>query len=170
MTPASVRFGRLATRIVLSTGRSSQLPVLLSCHRRFSTTNPRQEKRYTADHEWIDLPRGTTIGTIGITTHAAHELGDVVYVELPSLSTEFSAGDILGAIESVKSASDIKTPVTGIITAVNSLLEEKPSIINAKPEEGGADGGWVAKIEVTEMGVTEWEGLMTEEEYKASLN
>ncbi|RDW58368.1 hypothetical protein BP5796_12298 [Coleophoma crateriformis] len=170
MTSAAVQFGRLAARIVPSTGRCSQLPVFVPWYRRFSTTNPKQEKRYTADHEWIDLPRGTTVGTIGITTHAAHELGDVVYVELPSLSTEVSAGDILGAIESVKSASDIKTPVTGIITAVNSLLEEKPSIINAKPEEGGADGGWVAKIEVGQTGVAEWEGLMTEEEYKASLN
>lgn len=92
-----------------------------------------------------------------------------MYVELPSLSDEVGAGDVMGAVESVKSASDIKTPVAGTIIELNMRLEEKPSIMGAKPEDGSADGGWIAKIEVNEVGVAEWEGLMTEEEYKASI-
>lgn len=90
-----------------------------------------------------------------------------MYVELPTLSEEVTAGDVIGAVESVKSASDIKTPVAGTIVAVNSLLEEKPAVMNAKPEESGDDGGWIAKIEVDAVGQAEWEGLMSEGEYGA---
>jgi len=136
----------------------------------FSLTLIAQEKKYTRDHEWIDLSPGAKIGTVGISTYAAHALGDIVYVELSTLSESVSAGDVIGAVESVKSASDIKAPVTGIVVAVNELLENKPSVMGMKPEDGGEEGGWIAKIEVSEEAVAELEGLMGEEEYRAFVD
>jgi len=73
----------------------------------------------------------------------------------------------MGAVESVKSASDVNCPVTCKITEVNSALEETPGTINKAPEDTGAGGGWIAKVEVAEAGVKDLEALMTEEEYKA---
>jgi glycine cleavage system H protein len=104
---------------------------------------------------------------IGISSYAAHALGDVVYVELPTIPMEVVAGDSIGAVESVKSASDINSPITCTITEVNSLLEEKPGTINKAPEEDSAGGGWVAKVTVGEEGIKDLEGLMSSEEYKA---
>lgn len=116
-------------------------------------------KKYTEDHEWIELDSDGKTGTIGITEYAAKALGDVVYVELPELGMEVAKGDTIGAVESVKSASDIMTPVSGKISEHNKLLEEKPGTINKSPESEG----WMAKIEVTEL--NELDGLMTKEDY-----
>jgi len=102
-----------------------------------------------------------TPGTIGISTYASAALGDVVYVELPTPGLEVSKGDSIGAVESVKSASDIMTPVSGKIIEGNSVLEEKPGTINKGPE----GEGWIARIEVGEEGRGEVEGLMGAEEY-----
>ena len=99
-------------------------------------------------------------GTIGISTYAAKSLGDVVYVELPTLDLEVAAGDSIGAVESVKSASDIMTPVSGKIVKANSILEEKPGTINKGPEAEG----WLAKIEVKDQG--EVDKLMSAEAYE----
>ena len=101
-----------------------------------------------------------TQGTIGITHYAASALGDVVYVELPTIDLEVSAGDSIGAVESVKSASDIMTPVTGKIIATNEKLEEKPGTINKGPE----DEGWIAKIQIGDA--KEIESLMGLDDYK----
>ncbi|KAI9837317.1 MAG: hypothetical protein M1819_000391 [Sarea resinae] len=120
-------------------------------------------KKYTQDHEWIDLSPETSIGTIGITSYASHSLGDIVYVELPTLPLEVSAGDSIGAVESVKSASDIMSPVSGEVVEANSVLEEKPGTINKAPE----GEGWIAKVKVGDKGLAELEALMGEEEYKA---
>ena len=98
-------------------------------------------------------------GTIGITVFAAKSLGDVVYVELPGIGLEVSAGDSMGAVESVKSASDILTPISGKVVEANDVLQEKPGIINKSPE----DEGWIARIEVKDGG--EVEGLMDMDEY-----
>jgi glycine cleavage system H protein len=117
-------------------------------------------KKYTPDHEWIELSSDSKTGTIGISTYAANALGDVVFVELPTVSLEVSRNDTIGSVESVKSASDIMTPVSGIITEANAVLEEKPSMINKSPE----GEGWIAKIEVKD--VKEIEGLMDEVAYK----
>lgn len=87
----------------------------------------------------------TQTATIGISEYAAKALGDVVFVELPTVDLEVEAGGSIGAVESVKSASDIMSPVSGVITEANSVLEEKPSTINKSPE---ADG-WLAKIKVS---------------------
>jgi glycine cleavage system H protein len=102
-----------------------------------------------------------TTGTIGITTYAASQLGDVVFVELPQVDTELKKGDTMGAVESVKSASDINVPASGKIVEANSALEEKPGDVNKSPE----DQAWMAKIEISDAG--ELEGLMDEEGYKA---
>jgi len=134
--------------------------------RAFSATSAAQVKKYTKDHEWIDLSEDGKTGTIGISDYAAHALGDVVYVELPTIPMEVAAGDSIGAVESVKSASDINSPISCTITAVNSLLEETPGTINKAPEDGATGGGWVAKIEVAETGVKDMEGLMDAAAYK----
>lgn len=123
-------------------------------------------KKFTKDHEWIELSEDKKTGVIGISDFAAHALGDVVYVELPTIPMEVAAGDAIGAVESVKSASDINSPITCTITEVNSLLEEKPGTINKAPEDDGVGGGWVAKVEVPEEGVKDLEELMTAEQYK----
>jgi glycine cleavage system H protein len=108
-------------------------------------------------------PRGLPIpphtGTIGITDYASKALGDVVYVELPAIDLKVSKGDNIGAVESVKSASDIMTPVSGKITDTNALLEEKPATINKGPE----GEGWLAKIEVDDA--KELDALMTKQQY-----
>lgn len=118
-------------------------------------------KKYTQDHEWIELSPDNKTGTIGISTYAANALGDVVFVELPTTDLEVSANDTIGSVESVKSASDIMTPVAGVIVEANAVLEEKPGTINKSPE----GDGWIAKIEVKD--VKEVEGLMDAEAYKA---
>jgi glycine cleavage system H protein len=99
-------------------------------------------------------------GTLGISEYAAKALGDVVYIELPQTDMEVSEGDAIGAVESVKSASDILTPISGTVAEINSALEGKPADINKDPE-GEA---WIAKITVSgePSGKT-----MTKEEYTA---
>jgi glycine cleavage system H protein len=104
---------------------------------------------------------------IGISDYAAHALGDVVYVELPTVPMDVAAGDAIGAVESVKSASDINSPITCTITAVNDLLEERPATINKGPEDDSSAGGWVAKVEVSDVGIKDLEGLMDAKAYKA---
>ena len=101
----------------------------------------------------------TATGKIGISHYAAKALGDVVYVELPTVDLEVSARDSIGAVESVKSASDIMAPVSGKIIEANETLAEKPATINKEPESGG----WIAKIEVTDP--AEAEKLMDAEKY-----
>ena len=96
---------------------------------------------------------------MGITEYASKALGDVVYVELPEVDLEVGKGDSIGAVESVKSASDIMTPVSGKIVEGNKVLEEKPGTINKGPEAEG----WLAKIEVRDA--KEMDGLMSKEEY-----
>jgi glycine cleavage system H protein len=126
-----------------------------------------QVKKYSKDHEWIELAPDNKTGTIGISEYAAHALGDVVYVELPTTPLEVAKGDAIGAVESVKSASDINSPITCTITAVNEALEEKPSAINQGAEDSGAGGGWVAKVEVDEAAIKDLDDLMDAAQYKA---
>ncbi|KAK3113527.1 glycine cleavage system H-protein subunit [Teratosphaeriaceae sp. CCFEE 6253] len=128
--------------------------------RSFTAGRQGLEKKFTEDHEWIDVSSPDS-ASIGISTYAAKALGDVVYVELPTVDTEVSAGDAIGAVESVKSASDIMTPVGGTILEVNSVLEDKPGTINKSPE----GDGWLAKIKVAD--VKELERLMDADAYRA---
>ncbi|KAK7704322.1 glycine cleavage system H-protein subunit [Diaporthe eres] len=135
--------------------------------RSFSVTAINPIRKYTKDHEWIDLSADNKTGVIGISEYAAEALGDVVYVELPEEGREVKAGDAIGAVESVKSAADINAPIACRITHVNLELEEKPGNINKVPEDDSAGGGWIAKVAVDEEGVKDLEALMGSEEYKA---
>lgn len=100
---------------------------------------------------------------IGITEYAAKSLGDVVYVELPSVGLEVAAGDAVGAVESVKSASDVLSPVAGKVTEVNTVLDDRAKTINESPE----DKGWILKMEVADA--SQLDGLMDQKAYKESL-
>lgn len=125
-------------------------------------------RKYTKDHEWIDLSADHKTAVVGISEYAAEQLGDVVYVELPEVAGEWIAqGDAIGAVESVKSASDINAPVRLKVTSTNQGLEEKPSTINKVPEDDSHGGGWIAKVEVDEEGVKQLDTLMDAEAYKA---
>jgi len=117
--------------------------------------------KYTKDHEWVKLD--DDIATVGVSAHAAEQLGDVVYVELPEVGAEFDKGDDAAVVESVKAASEIYAPIGGIITAVNEALEEAPETVNAAPEEGG----WFFKMKITDSG--ELDGMMDAEAYKKFL-
>ena len=99
--------------------------------------------RYTREHEWIDV-NGET-GTIGITDYAQHELGDVVYVEMPKVGRALVAGKSLGTVESVKAVSEIYAPVGGEVTEVNDALRDKPELLNEDPQ-GKA---WLIRLKIT---------------------
>jgi glycine cleavage system H protein len=119
-------------------------------------------KRYTAEHESVSFDDTTGIGTISITDHAQSSLGDVVFVELPALGTKVTKGDQIGAVESVKAASDIYAPVSGTVEEVNETLSSEPGLLNKSPE----DKGWLCKIRLSDP--SEVSSLLTEESYKAS--
>jgi len=112
---------------------------------------------YSNDHEWVKVEGN--VATIGITDFAQSQLGDIVFIELPELEDEFSANDAIGAIESVKAASDVLTPLSGKITAVNEDLEDAPESVNETPFES-----WVFKIEIADK--SELESLMDSASYK----
>jgi glycine cleavage system H protein len=122
-------------------------------------------RKYTKEHEWIDLSADLKTGVIGLSEYAAKELGDVVFVELPEEGKKVAAGDAIGAVESVKSAADINAPIACKITGINLLLEEKPATINQVPEDDSHGGGWIAKVQVTEEGVKDLEKLMDPQAY-----
>ena len=99
--------------------------------------------RYTPEHEWLDANDGVI--TVGITEHAAEQLGDVVFIELPEVGTEVAKGDEIAVIESVKAASDILAPLDGKIVAVNAALAEDPAALNADPA-----ASWFFKMTLTD--------------------
>src|SRR5580700_7213083 len=101
-----------------------------------SDTNIPPELKYTATHEWSRLESDGTV-TVGITSHAQQLLGDIVYIELPSIDKAFSQGKEAAVIESVKAASDIYCPVSGKIIAVNQSLSANPELVNQSPYESG---------------------------------
>ncbi|KAK6350204.1 hypothetical protein TWF696_006442 [Orbilia brochopaga] len=135
-----------------------------SC-RQFSRTAMRFDivKRFTEDHEWVELDMDTGVATVGITNYAQDKLGEVVYIELPEEGAEIEAGDSLGAVESVKSASDIISPVFGTVSEVNAALQEKPALVNSSAE---GEDGWIAKLDVTREEVERaLDELMDEQAY-----
>lgn len=99
--------------------------------------------RYTREHEWIELTG--SIGAIGITDYAQKSLGDIVYVDSPKVGDAVTAGATFGSVESVKAVSDLFSPVTGTVTAVNDELRTAPDKINEKPHEA-----WIIKVEVAD--------------------
>lgn len=122
-----------------------------------------ENNRYTKEHEWIDVQDNGT-ARIGITDYAQKELGDIVYVELPTVGDEFEAGEAFGVVESVKAVSDLYMPIAGKIKEVNKELENQPELINASPH----DDGWIITIELSED--EDLSNLMTADEYDEFLN
>ena len=116
------------------------------------------ELRYSKEHEWVKLEGSNA--RIGITDYAQDELGDVVYVELPEVGLEVSANDAFITVESVKAASDVYAPVSGVVLEVNGELENQPELVNASAH----DEGWMAVIEMSDP--SEFDKLMTAEEYE----
>jgi glycine cleavage system H protein len=108
-------------------------------------SNP-AELRYTAEHEWVSVEG--TLASVGITEYAAQQLGDVVYVSLPAPGTAVTAGEPCGEVESVKSVSDLYSPVDGEVTEINGELEDDPSLVNAEPYKAG----WMFRVRVPEDG------------------
>ena len=115
------------------------------------------DRAYSQEHEWV-VADGDTV-TIGITEFAQDQLGEVVYVDLPSVGDTLSAGETFGEIESVKSVSELYSPVSGEIVEVNDALGDTPETVNASPH---ADG-WMVKIRVEDA--SELDSLMSAEEY-----
>lgn len=115
------------------------------------------ETYFTRDHEWISV-EGTT-GTIGITEYAVGQLGDITFIELPSVGKVVRRSEIFCAVESVKAASDIYAPLSGMVTEVNRTLESEPEIVNRSPE----GQGWIAKVAVEDL--SEVDKLMGRTEY-----
>ena len=105
----------------------------------------KEDRRYAESHEWVKLDGD--IATVGITDYAQHALGDIVYVDMPEVGDEVEAGEVFGAVESVKAASDLMSPVSGEVVEVNENLEDAPESINADAFEN-----WIMKVMVSDSG------------------
>jgi glycine cleavage system H protein len=114
--------------------------------------------RYTREHEWIDVSGKTA--TVGITDHAQDSLGDIVFVELPKVGDKVEKGKVFGSVESVKAVSDLYSPATGTVTAINEELTTAPEKINAD-----AHAAWIMKIELSDP--KEIDSLLTAADYEA---
>ncbi|MBO5445035.1 MAG: glycine cleavage system protein GcvH [Muribaculaceae bacterium] len=112
--------------------------------------------RYAESHEWVSLDG--EIATVGITDYAQHALGDIVYVDMPEVGDEVTAGEDFGAVESVKAASDLYSPVSGEVVEINEALEEEPGLINQD-----AFANWIMKVKVSDP--SELEDLLDAEAY-----
>jgi glycine cleavage system H protein len=114
--------------------------------------------KYTKDHEWIKIDGG--VGRVGITDFAQKQLGDVVYLDLPQVGRALKLGDAFGTVESVKAVSELYSPVSGEVVAVNSALAEKPETVNKDPH-----GSWMVEIRLSAP--AELESLLTVADYSA---
>lgn len=119
--------------------------------------NP-SELKYAKSHEWARLEEDGTV-TVGITDHAQAALGDVVFIETPSVGDSIAAGDQSGVVESVKAASDIYAPIAGEVIAVNALLEDAPETVNSDPY----NEGWFFKLQPEDT--AELDALMSADDY-----
>jgi len=116
--------------------------------------------KFSEDHEWVEL-KGDDLVVIGITDFAQEQLGDLVYVELPEVGDECSRGENISVIESVKAASDLIAPVSGIIIEVNSRLEDEPELVT----EDSMGEGWFIKVKLSNT--SELDDLMDESAYNS---
>ncbi|KAJ2859236.1 glycine cleavage system H-protein subunit [Coemansia erecta] len=139
---------RLLTRSLLT----QRISTRLVAHRMYAT------KKYTASHEWISIDNG--VGTIGITNYAQNALGDVVYVEVPEADTDVEVDDTVGVVESVKSTSDIYSPLSGKIVESNDEVTKNTKLINKSPE----NDGWLFKVKFSSQ--EEVDALLDEADYK----
>jgi glycine cleavage system H protein len=114
-------------------------------------------KKYNEEHEWVEVEGD--IATVGISTYAVEQLGDITFIELPDLDAEVSMGDSAAFVESVKAASDIYTPISGEVSEVNEALLDTPEVLNED-----AMGTFIFKLKITNA--DELDSLMNEDEYK----
>ena len=115
---------------------------------------------YSESHEYVKVEGN--VGHVGITDHAQHELGNVVYVDMPEVDDEVTAGEEFGAVESVKAASDLFSPVSGTVLEVNEALEDEPGLVNQDPY-----ANWIMKVELSDS--SELDNLMDAAAYKALI-
>jgi glycine cleavage system H protein len=120
-----------------------------------------KDLKYAKTHEWVRV--AGNVATVGITDHAQHELTDVVFVELPEVGRKIKAGDACAVVESVKTANDIYSPVTGEVAEVNSAVVADPALVNSEPY----DGGWFFKIRLANP--AELNALLGPEQYQAQI-
>ena len=120
-----------------------------------------QDLHYSEEHEWVKVDGKRAI--IGITDFAQSELGDIVFVELPSVGDEISAGDVFGSVESVKTVSELYAPVSGKVVEVNTSLEDSPEKINDSPY----DEVWMIIVEMSDE--SELDQLLSAEQYRHSI-
>ncbi|TKB48681.1 glycine cleavage system protein GcvH [Ferrimonas sediminicola] len=126
-------------------------------------SNIPSELKYTSSHEWI-RPEGDNEYTIGITEHAQELLGDMVFVDLPDVGDEVNAGDDCAVAESVKAASDVYSPLTGEVVAINEELEDSPELVNSDP----FGDGWLFRVRISDE--SELANLLDGEGYKAVID
>ena len=119
------------------------------------------EKKYTKEHEWVEVDGDTA--TVGITNHAQESLGDIVFIDLPTVGKEVKSNEELCVIESVKAASDIYAPIDGEVIEINNNLNDDASIVNQDPEKDG----WIFRMKIADP--SQYNNLMTLDEYLASL-
>ena len=119
------------------------------------------EYRYTKEHEWIEVIG--TAGTVGITDYAQNSLGDIVFVELPKVGDKVEAGKIFGSVESVKSVSDLYSPLTGTVTEINHDLATQPEKLNTD-----ANTTWIMKLDIPDA--TQADALLTADTYEAFIS
>lgn len=113
--------------------------------------------KYTREHEWVRLE--DNVGTVGITDYAQDQLGDIVYVDLPAVGSQVKQMEKFGEIESVKAVSDLFSPVSGEVVAINEALAEKPELVNSSPY----GEGWMIKVRLSDL--SELDVLLTAEQY-----
>ena len=124
-------------------------------------TNVPADLKYARSHEWVRV--SGDVATVGITDHAQHELTDVVFVELPASGRQVKAGEACAVVESVKTASDIYSPVTGSVLEVNKAVVDNPALVNSEPY----GGGWFYKIKLATP--AELNDLLSPESYKTQI-
>ena len=117
--------------------------------------------RYAESHEYVKIEG--EYGYVGITDYAQHELGNVVYVDMPEVDDEVTAGEDFGAVESVKAASDLISPVSGVVVEVNEALNDSPELVNSDPYEN-----WIIKVQLSDA--SETANLMGADAYKTFIN
>jgi glycine cleavage system H protein len=120
-------------------------------------------ERFSKEHEYVRLEEGGDVGTVGITAHAAEQLGDIVFVQVPDVGARVMAHEACAVVESVKAASDVYSPVSGEVVEVNTALADNPALVNEGPE----DKGWFYRLRLTDR--SELDGLMDRAAYDAFL-
>lgn len=124
-------------------------------------SNVPADLKYASSHEWVRV--SGDIATVGITDHAQHELTDIVFVELPQIGRKLAAGEACAVVESVKTASDIYSPVSGEVTEVNQAIADNPALVN----QAAFGDGWFYKLKIANAG--DLAKLLTPDAYKAQI-